>query len=55
MKKTQAQSIMEARRSYARYPAGMMDETDLLLMQQHYGELAARKKKKRKHKPKAST
>lgn len=44
-KPTQAQLIMDARHSsYARYSGGMMDETDLLLMQQHYGELAERER-----------
>ena len=47
--KTEAQKIMEARHaSYANYPAGMVDETDLLLLQQHFGELKARKEKKQK-------
>jgi hypothetical protein len=45
--KTDAQKIMEARHaSYANYPGGMVDETDLLLLQQHFGELNARKKAK---------
>lgn len=45
MKKTEAQKIMEARHSsYAIYPNGYMDETDLLLMSQHFGELKERKK-----------
>ena len=34
--------------TYANYPAGMVDETDLLLLQQHFGELNARKEKKQK-------
>lgn len=47
-RKTEAQKIMEARHaSYANYPAGVVDETDLLLLQQHFGELRARKKPKR--------
>ena len=47
--KTEAQKIMEARHaSYANYPGGVVDETDLLLMQQHFGELNARNEKRRK-------
>ena len=47
--KTEAQRIMGARHAtYANYPAGMVDETDLLLLQQHFGELNARKEKKQK-------
>lgn len=46
---TMAQQIMDARHSsYARYSGGAMDETDLLLMTQHYGELRERAKKKRR-------
>lgn len=49
-RKTVAMSIIEAR--HDSYGHGMfptyMDETDLLLMSQHYGELKARKAKKGK-------
>jgi hypothetical protein len=42
--KTDARKIMEARHgSYANYPEGMIDETDLLLMQQDYSERSVRK------------
>jgi len=45
--KTEAMKIMEARHgSYADYPSGFYDETDLLLMSQHVSELNARKKAK---------
>ena len=45
--------IMEARHeSYARYPEGYYDETDLLLLSQHFGELEDRKKKNEKKKSK---
>lgn len=49
-RKTEAMKIIEARRgSYATsLPGGYMDETELLLMSQHYGELQSRAKKKGK-------
>jgi hypothetical protein len=41
-KKTAARAIMEARNaSYASKPSGMMDETDLLLLQQDFAERRA--------------
>lgn len=55
-RKTVAQKIMDARHSsYARYPEGYMDETDLLLMSQHYGELRSRESKPAKTAPKRKT
>jgi hypothetical protein len=51
IKKTEAQKIIEARHaSYANYPSGFYDETDLLLLSQHYSELIERKKKRGKKK-----
>lgn len=50
VRKTKAQKIMEARHAtYADYPSGVIDETDLLLLQQHFSELDARKKRKKAH------
>lgn len=47
MRKTIAQTIMEGRHgSYANYPEGFYDETDLLLLSQHFGELRARHEKR---------
>jgi hypothetical protein len=47
-RKTEAQKIMEARHaSYVNYPGGVVDETDLLLLQQHFGELRRMEKRKR--------
>lgn len=52
-RKTEALKIYEARRgSYANYPEGIFDETDLLLLQQHYGELARLKVQRKRKKAK---
>lgn len=51
IQETEAMKIFKARRaSYAPGVSGFMDETELLLMQQHYGELAAREKKPKTNK-----
>jgi hypothetical protein len=49
--KTMAWQIMEDRHAtYVRYPEGYYDETDILLLSQHCGEIRERKRIKKSRK-----